>query len=213
MAEDDRTKVANEALARLAATPIMAFDDETPTAAKVARIFPTVVAAAFDSHRWNFARRTTRLDRLNIVPETGFAYAYALPGNRIGDPVRVLTNPRNVDNPLRTFVVEGGELHADAGAVWATCVIAVEPPEWPPLFRFAVAVALAAELAVPLTHDTGLKDRLDAEAWGTPQEGRRGGLIGRAIARDAAGTPGPAPVGASDVLTGARYDGPWYGAG
>lgn len=203
----DDLSIVNEALARLGSSPIFSLEEESKTAGKAARIYPTVVGTVFAAHSWNFARRTTRLDRLAVVPETGWAFAYALPGNRIGDPVKVLDNPRSPDNPLRMFLVEGDELHADAAAVWATCVRQVAPADWPPLFKSAVVVALAAELCVPQSHDVNLAAALRQEAWGSPAEGLRGGQVGRAMARDAASTPGPAPLGASDALTDAWHGG------
>ncbi len=102
------------------------------------------------------------------------------------------------------------KLHADAEAVWATCVLPVDPAAWPPLFRAAYVTALAAELAVPQAHDIALADSLRAQAWGTPSEGGRGGLVGRAMARDAAQAPG-ATLLASDPLTAARIGGVWHG--
>ena len=89
MSTQDTLKTVNEALARLGSAPIAALDEETPKAAKVAQIYPTVVGAAFACHRWNWARRTARLDRLAVTPETGWRYAYALPGDRIGEPVTI----------------------------------------------------------------------------------------------------------------------------
>jgi len=206
MSTQDTLKTVNEALARLGSAPIAALDEETPKAAKVAQIYPTVVGAAFACHRWNWARRTARLDRLAVTPETGWRYAYALPGDRIGEPVKVMLNPRAPDYLLRAFALEGDELHADELAVWATFVRSVEPEQWPALFRAAIVVALAADLAVPLTHDVTLKQQLAQDAWGTPSEGGRGGLMGRAMAVDASAQPG-STVLARDPLTDA-----WHGA-
>jgi hypothetical protein len=201
----------NEALARLGSEPVSAADEETPTARKAAQIAPTVLGQVYGATSWHFARRTRKLDRLAAVPETGFRYAYALPGDRIGEPVKVLTNPQLPDYPLRHFVVEGGELHANVEAVWVTCVLDVEPATWPPLFRAAFVTALAAELAVPQAHDVNLADSLRIQAWGTPSEGGRGGLIGRAMSRDAAQAPSTALL-ATDPLTAARDGGGWHGA-
>lgn len=205
------TALVNEALARLGSEPIAALDEETPTARKAAQIAPTVLGQVYGATSWRFARRTRALTRLDVRPETGFRYAYALPGGRIGEPVKVLANPRYADQPLRHFAIEGGELHADMEAVWVTCVEEVDPATWPPLFRAAFVTALAGELAVPQAHDTNLADSLRVQAWGTPSEGGRGGLIGRAMARDAAQAPGSALL-ASDPLTGVRAEGPWYGS-
>lgn len=206
---DDKS-IINEALARLGSKPIFSLEDETPLAAKVAQIYPTVIGDLFGCHSWIWARRTSRLDRLAVEPETGWAYAYALPSDRSGSPVRVLTDPRRQNAPLRHFLVEGDELHADVAAVWATCVRQVAPEFWPGLFRSAAVVALAAELAVPQTHDVTLATSLRQDAWGTPNEGRRGGLVGRAMAIDAASTPGPA-IGDVDAFGSARSGGAWHG--
>lgn len=207
MAEQDKIKVANEALRRFGAGTILSFEEETQKAATVAAIYATVVDDAFQATRWTFARRTARLDLLPDAPLSGYARAFALPGDRVGDPVKVIANPSLPDHPLRIFALEGDELHANVTAVWATCVRRVDPNYWPPMFRRAVVTALAAELVVPISHDTKLADNLRAQTWGTPSEGGRGGLMGRAMAIDVASSPGSAaPIGAVDPLTDA-----WHG--
>lgn len=203
----DDLSVINEALARIGGAPLFALDEETKRASAVIHIYRTVVPDAFAAHRWHWARRTAPLDRLAVTPETGWRFAYALPGDRIGAPVKVLDNPRCPDLPLRDYIVEGGELHCDREAVWATCVRAVPPAAWEPAFRQAVIVALAATFCLPETHDTKLQAVLEQTAWGSPSEGRRGGLMGRAIALDAASAGAVASAVGSDPLTASHFGG------
>lgn len=207
----DDLSIINEALAKIGQGPITALDEESKRARSVSLIYGTTIGAVFAAERWRFARRTVSLTRLDLTPETGYRFAFALPGDRVGPPLKVLTNPRDPDRPLRRFVVEGAELHADHEPLWATFVRRIDPEDWPATFRLAAVTALAADLCIPETHDTTLAASLRQEAWGTPSENRRGGLVGAAMAQDIASDPGPAPLLASDDLTDARLDGPWYG--
>ncbi len=155
-------------------------------------------------HRY-FSHKTYKLNRLAEISDNDFVVAdgkfmngwrhgFTLPGNRIGAPRRILDDPRRPDSPYRDFLIEGLNLYADRESLWATITVRADPASWPPDFRLAATVAVAADLCVPVTHDAGLAETLRAEAEGTPSENGRGGLIGRAMGKDAAAAPAKAPL-------------------
>lgn len=197
----DDVTIINRALARVGAPGIFSLDEDTALARQAVAVYYDRRDACLGLYPWSFAKLTYRLDRLAEEPQNGWRYAYALPGTRLGTPLKVLTDPQRADFPLRRFAIEANALYCDEGAVWATVLARVDPSAWPAYFRLAVIMLVAADLAVPVAHDTNLADQLRALGEGTPSEQGRGGLIGRAMIADAAGAPSAAPLLAADPFT------------
>lgn len=210
----DHLKIMNNALARIGAGAIMAEDEDSDLAAQVVAVYYDRLDAVLAMREWTFAGKTYKLDRLAEIADNdfvaadgkfmnGWRHGFALPGTRVGHPRRILDDPRRPDSPYRDFLIEGLNLYADREALWATVTVRADPAAWAPDFRLAFTTILAADLCVPITHDAGLAEQLRADAEGTPSEGGRGGLIGRAMGKDAAASPAKAPLWA-DPLTLAR---------
>lgn len=206
----DGTTIVNRALARIGSAPIMSLEDETALARQCAAVYDDAVDLCLGLHDWAFARMTVELSRIPLetfTPINGWANAFDLPDNRLSDPLRVLANPKHPDRPLRRFALEAGRLFADETQVWATFVYRADPSTWSPVFRAAFITGLAATLAVAVASNTGLRDSLWKEAFGSDSQDMRGGLMGKAISRDVHGNPGSAPIGlAPDPLTNAGHD-------
>lgn len=202
--EITKATLVNQALIDLGQPPNFSIDEETGLGGIVDIVWPGVVDETFGLHDWTFCRKTFRLNRQAAQPESGWKYAFDLPGNKVGDPLAILIDPRR-DVVLREFYLEGNEVHCDQEQIWARCRVMVDPRYWDPAFRAAYRKALAAELAVPLLQDVDLKDFLRKEAFGTPSEGGAGGKFGRLIAQNRAASPQYAPLYENDPLTGARW--------
>jgi hypothetical protein len=197
--------IVNRALARFGAPPLITLDDESDLAQAAQLIYLTKVESALGKLHWRFAAKTFKLNRLDIVPDSGWRYAYQLPGGALGLPEKFMPIARRPDLVLRDFEIEAGEVHCDVDALWARCTVMVPPTLWPPEFREAVIVGVAAALCVPISHDTTLADKLQREAYGDPREGGTGGLLGRAIANEVASAPPRADMGSENPLTDARW--------
>lgn len=192
------------ALAEIGMPPKFSIDDTSELGGLVDIFWPRVEARCFGVHDWRFCRRTSRLTRESAEPENGWMYGFMLPGDRIGPPLKLLSDPRR-ETPLRSFDIEGNTLFADEPEVWARCKVAVDPSAWPIEFANVFATALAAALAVPLQQDEDLAAEKDAMAFGSPREGGAGGMIGRLIAQDRASGQVSSPMLREDPLTMARY--------
>jgi hypothetical protein len=204
--------IINRALGRIGGGAIMAIDEDTELAGQVMSVYPDIVDVAHTAYQWKWARRTCALDLLSETPVNGWKYAYGFPADALSQPLALLADPKLPDYPVRDFAVEGRKVYVMCEkALWGAFILRIAPSDWPPLFRAAVTTWLASALCVPVTHDSSLKQLLEREAYGTPEEGMRGGLMGRAIGVDAATGGNPAPLLASDPLTAARWDGPWHG--
>lgn len=201
-----KTALINRALARLGSAPIAALDEESSLARQCNAIYDDLLDALFGLHDWSFARRTVALDRAAVDPINGWGYAFVLPGERLSAPLKVLRDPKDPDRPLRDYALEEGFLYADAPALWAAFTWRVDPSTWDtaPVFRAAFLSGLAAWLALPVAQNSTLREEYWVEAFGTPREDMRGGLVGKAIQRDVHGAPGAA-VAIQDPLTAARF--------
>lgn len=207
---DDPT-IINRALARIGGGAILSLDEDTDLARACVAIYTDLRDSALVTHKWRWNVRTRRLDQMNETPQNGYKYAFGFPPDALSGPRKVLTNPRDPDHPLRQFSCEGRTIYCDHDAIWGAFAVALSPDQWPPEFRNAFTLWLAAELCVPVSHDAALAAELRASAIGSLSENGRGGLLGRAIANDNASDSGPAPMYASDPLTSARFDSPWHG--
>lgn len=211
----DHLKIMNNALARIGGGSIMAEDEDSELAAQVVAIYYDRLEAILSMHAWSFAGKTYKLDAIAKTAGndyvagdsrfmSGYAHAFQLPGTRLGDPRRLLTDPRSPDYPLREFLIESGRLYCDRENVWAVVTVRPDPEVWHPMFRLAVTASIAAELCVPVTHDDTLARSLRVTAEGTPEEQGRGGLMGRALGIDASTSGARSPLH-SDPLTSARF--------
>lgn len=207
--ELDKPMIVNWALAELGQTPNFSLSAETRLGAIVDIFWPRTVARSFGLADWPFCRRTYKLTRQAGEPATGYSYGFDLPRPRFGAPVKYLEDPRS-DRPVRHTRIEGETVFANVPTLFAVCKVEVDPSTWDEQFADAFAVALAANLAVPLLQDIELAADRERRAFGTPQEGGTGGIFGRLAAQHRASGPVSSPLDA-DALSGGRPAGPWFG--
>lgn len=214
---DDIT-LANRALARFGGGAISAFDEETSLAQQVASVYWDIIDHGHVLHGWRWARRTFTLQRLDETPVNGWRYAHDFPPDTlVTRPSALFTNPQDPDTPLRQFLVEDNKVFSQHETLYGTFVVRKSPDLWPPDFRNAMIMWLAAELCVPVSHHLELAADYRRQAIGEERENYRGGLMGRAIAAEAGSSGGIAPLGAEDPLTAAHAPGagaamPWHGS-
>lgn len=204
----------NAALSIVGGGDIMDESEDTELAAKVVPLYYARLGAILAMHHWSFAGKIYRLD---AVPKdtandydaaagkfmNGWHHGFLMPGTRIGLPRKVLYDPRRHDDPLRDFFVEQNVVYADRERIWAQFTVDVAPSVWKPDFTLAVQTLVAADFCVPVSHDKDLAASMRVTGEGTPQEQGRGGLLGRAIGADAAGSRSKSPLW-QDPLSSAR---------
>lgn len=209
-AEIDKAMIVNWALVELGLAPNFSIDGETKLGALVDMFWPRAMARCFGLHDWIFCRQTFLLTRQEATPITGRNYGFDLPGGIIGPPLKLTSDPR-CEVPLRDFAIEGTTVFANEPVVYARCKVYLDPAAWPPQFADGFATLLASYLAVPLTQDSDMKADKEAAAIGTPSTGGAGGIMGRFIAQDRAGSPVGSPA-VTNVLSGGRPSSePWHG--
>lgn len=201
--ELDKAMIVNWALAELGLAPEFSIDDETTLGGQVDIFWPRAVVHAFGLHDWTFCRRTTQLPRQAEAPATGYLYGYDLPGDRLGEPLKLLSDPRR-KTPIRDFRIEGDQLSCDEPQAYAVCKVERDPRNWDPVFATCFATLLASYLAVPLQHDLEMAEAKRVEATGSRSEGGTGGSFGRLIAQNRAAHPPGSPLYQDDPLTAGR---------
>lgn len=197
-------QIINNALGKIGAGKIMAEDEDTELAGQAVAPYYTRLKALLAMHHWSFAGRTYRLDAIAAVAENGYdvdaqkfdngwRYAFQLPGTALGLPRRNLRDPRCPHDPLRDFLIEAGWLYCDFDKAWSVVTVLADPAIWDPQFTLAVEAIVSADYCVPISSDAVLGEKLRLIAEGSPTEQGRGGLVGRAIATDAARARTAAP--------------------
>lgn len=211
----DKATIINWALTDIGAGPMFSVDDDSDLAETIEAVWQPVVDRTFGMHDWSFCRKTYRNARHNATPENGWRYGFDLPGNRVGNPLKILDQAGQSPRPLKHFAIEEGKLFANAPETWSLCKVVVDPDYWPPEWRGAFVVALGAYLAVPVWQDRDLRDAMLTEAFGTPSREGTGGLFGRLMAQDRASSPLTDGTDQGPLIearqTGGGGDLPWYG--
>jgi len=202
----DKVSLINRALMLQLGNPATySIGDDSSMAASCDAAWDETLFACFSLHDWSFARRTMELVRLVEKPQNGYEFGFALPGNRLGQVLKVMSEARLSQAVVRDYTIEGDVLYCDVGRIWARLRLLVEPDHWDGAFTAAFVVALGAKLAIALNQDEELAAQKTAEAFGTPSQAGSGGLFGRLMAQDRAAEPQGAPLYWQDPLTAARW--------
>ncbi len=154
------------------------------------RAYNQEARAALALHPWSFAQEIVQLARLEKAPIAGFQYRYQLPVEDLVIATDQLTDtPADETSNYTDFRKIGQEIHTNTDQLYAVVRKQVGPHLWNPLFAQAVIVGLAGVLIESVASDGRRADSLIREAYGSPQEERRGGLIRAAINADGYTTP------------------------
>ncbi|MQB09670.1 hypothetical protein DXT96_07355 [Agrobacterium sp. ICMP 6402] len=212
----NKTTIINQALTLIGAGSMFSVDDGSELSEQIEATWPMAVDHIFGMHDWSFSKKTFKNRRLVNRPENGWAYAFELPGNRLGPPLCNLESAGSNPRTLRNFALEEGLLFANVPDTWSQCKVLVDPDYWDPPFRSAFIVALGGYLAVPVWQDADLQDQKFTQAFGTPSREGTGGMFGRLMAQDKTAAPIGTDFMASDPLTAVHHAGgrgslPWHG--
>lgn len=208
-------EIANRALSMIGAPPISGLEEESDLSRAVNASLFTIIDTAHRVYHWKWARKRFQLAKAADAP-LGYSAAFNFPGAALSNPLGLYTDPKcQRGSLLRDFDTESRQVLCNAAAVYGRFIIRQDPSLWPADFTLAVTTWLAGSFAVPVSHDADLGAVLMAQAVGSPSEGFRGGLLGRAIAIDVSTGGTEDALLTDDPLTAARYEGTgaaWHGA-
>lgn len=181
--------MVNRAFARLNIDPLEGLDDSFG-ASSAALTYDSIVEFCLGIYPFSWGKEMRVLSPLDPATSLfGYAHVFDVPGDSLGPPVRITDDARDPDRIFNRYTLSGNQVHADPATLFAE--VKFKPPvmRWPATFREAVILGLAAEFALGQVDDANLRERLRADAFGSPSAFPRGGVMGTAIAEDARATP------------------------
>lgn len=200
----DEVKICNIALAGIGGGSIESISSpSTDLEADCANAFALVVESLL-SHEWNWAQAEVALARdLDVTPIKDYDYAFRLPSAMLAGPSGVWGN----GSPLNDgqWCVKGAHLYCSYTTVKID--FSKKPPVsiWPPYFVNLVVAALRAQLAIPVRESVSMSEKFEVQAFGTPEEGGRGGLFRMARNLDAKSKPVKSLFRNGDPFSATRY--------
>lgn len=180
---DGKLDICNRALAFLGQEGISSFDDATESARRCRLFYDAVRRETLRAHEWGFALRTRPLALLKKAKDPLYPFVYAYPQEalfvcRVFDAADAGAAARR---PWREFSFKG--LRALACGAQKACARYIcdedDPARFDPLFARALALALAADLAQPLTGDGTLEQALIRKYASALDEARRANMTER----------------------------------
>lgn len=184
--------IVNAAFNRIGEDPIQTFEEDGGGEQDASLIYEEVVGfnLGLQPSGFAFAREVRQLSKLDgHTPLTGYSLVYDIPGPYSGLPVYLSDDITDPGCRFSQFILTGGRVHSDADPLFAMVKFVPDPHRWTETFRSATITAIASRLAFSVASDRTTSEALRAEAYGTPSESFRGGMMRAALAEDAFANP------------------------
>lgn len=187
----NKIKICSNALLRLGARPINSFTDGTDRSTLCANIYPGVKDNILSLHDWKFTIAKQELNKKADAPISGYTNEFALPADRLTDGVVILyDNEQAGAQPFKEFITQGTGILTEADELFMDYQVnSSSEAGWPPYFVELIVQAMAVELVIPITDQTGLWNNMFQLVYGTVVENGRGGMMGRAMGRNSREDP------------------------
>jgi hypothetical protein len=151
-------EIINSALAKIRGRFITTLNDNSTEARLCKILFPRIRDRLLREVAPNFAKKRYELASLVETPVYGFDYVFQIPS----DVIKILETDRYFDEDWKQ---ENGKIYANDSTFFISVIYRVTDCEkYDPVFAEALAFALAAELATPLTNGTKLAEDMRAQA-------------------------------------------------
>lgn len=145
-----KTEIANLALGRVGAKPIMDLDDEDSLTARIVKnVFASTIQEVGRSGEWNCLKERADLPQLSSAPSFGWSYQFQLPTDCL---FLVKVNGVDWDNRPGDYAeIEGRKLLSNADTAQIQYIAYKEDAnEYDSLFVDAVVTLLASKIAVSI---------------------------------------------------------------
>lgn len=167
MASD--SDIANFALLRLGAAPILSLDDNVERARVMKTLYPVVRDAELTTHNWLFAMTRAKLAAVTTAPSWGYTNAFELPTDylsivQVGETVPGLNLQDYRNTRQSDYRLEGHQVLTDLGAPLSILYTrqVPDPSQFDALFVLALGYKLALEACEKLTQSNTKIQILDA---------------------------------------------------
>lgn len=183
--------IANNSLVRLGSKPVNSMSVTTGTDKEiaVAVIYQQQKEALLAMHSWRFSMNKVQLARVVGTPVNEWLYAYQLPTAMLSGPRAVFNSGQRGAAPITEFEIFGDKLFTDQEEIYVDYQIDVDASKLPPWWVELLILACCGSFAPLVTDSTKLAQEYLQRAFGTPQEGMRGGYFQIAVGINAAMNP------------------------
>lgn len=202
----DSLEIQNRALVLLGETPLP-FLGVDEISSSITFLYEPLIAALLGKTSWKFARERASLVA-TTAPTTQWTYAHTLPTlntTRIGAPLAFFASAAINSPPIKEYELRGATVESNHAALWCAYTKRVAESLWPESFARFASVALAAEIAEPVTGQKSTNEKYHEMAFGLPVERGRGGLFLEALQEDSWGSPDISIMDSSDPILEARW--------
>ena len=185
---DTDLSICSDALILLGASPISSFTEGTDTAQACDRLYPDLRDTMLSTYVWSWTLKKSQISRLSTAPINEWEYAYQLPGDMLSGVLAVFESNSTTERSRRYgWEVYGDQLYTNMETVYIDYQASVSETKMPNYFVRLLRTALAGELAIVVTDQAAKADYFKAQAFGSPGENGRGGLMREAMNIDARG--------------------------
>lgn len=156
-------EIANIALAKIGASRITSFDEDSPEAEVLNTLYSFVRDDEIAKYNWNFAKTRRRLPSENSTPAFGWRYQYLMPSDclrvlEVGQwPMPVMSNL--IVGETRPFVIEGGRIMSNRGNGLDVLYLrrVEDTSEYPAIFLEVFTSALAKEISFKINKSSNVQ--------------------------------------------------------
>lgn len=185
---DTDLSICSDALILLGASPISSFTEGSDAAQACDRLYPDLRDTMLSTYVWSWTLKKSQISRLSTNPINEWEYAYQLPGDMLSGVLAVFeTNGTNERSKRYGWEIYGDQLYTNMETAFIDYQASISETKMPNYFVRLLRTALASELAIVVTDQATKADYFKAQAFGSPNENGRGGLMREAMNIDARG--------------------------
>lgn len=203
-AGDTDVTICSDALVMLGAAAITSLTDGSDTADACNRLYPDLKNHLLTVYPWTWSVKKVQLSANVTDPVNEWDNAFDLPADIIGSPIAVFDSSSSGIHPRRYgWEIYGTQLFTNLDTVYIDYQATVTEANMPAYFVRFLRVALASEIAMVVTDQISKAEYYRAQAYGSPGESGRGGLLREAMNTDSRGKP--SEIIEDYTLVNARY--------
>lgn len=189
-AGDTSLSICSDALILLGASPISSFTEGSDSAQACDRLYPDVRDTILANYQWSWSVKKVQISRLSTAPIDEWKYAYQLPGDMLSGVIALFQSSGVGQSPVRYgWEIYGDQLYTNFETVYIDYQGTVDESKMPSYFVRLLKTALAAELAFTITDQVSKAQDFRLQAYGSPGESNRGGLMRSSMNVDSRGKP------------------------
>lgn len=201
----DKATIINAALSRIGCLPIQSVSEPGPQGQGPLLTYTSVIDSILAQYPWHFTKAFTSLSRETATPGMGWTSSFLLPPDRLALP-RAYYASATDEQPLKRFQLMGNSVLTATDALFCEYQKNWEPAYWPKYFTELATLALAAEYALEIREDPGLRNNLRRDVYGPPEYMGDGGFIKIAQDLDAQANASQQAASGDNPLTDIRAD-------